>query len=44
MSTTVFCTNNTSWIGNPEYLYLPTGWWLEPWYKLGRRTILDIPN
>ena len=44
MSTSVFCTNNTAWIGNPEYLYLPTGWWLKPWYQGGGRTILDIPN
>ncbi len=41
---TVLCTNNTAWIGNPGYLYLPSGWYMEPWYKGGRRTILDIPN
>lgn len=44
MSTSVLCTNNTAWIGDPGYLYLPTGWYEKPWYGGGGRTILDIPN
>jgi hypothetical protein len=44
MSTSVLCTNNTAWIGDPGYLYLPTGWYEKPWYQGSGRTILDIPN
>ncbi len=41
---TVLCTNNTAWIGNPGYLYLPTGWYETTWYASGRCTILAIPS
>jgi hypothetical protein len=44
MNTPVYCTSNTRLIGDPGYLYLPTGWYEKPWHEMGRRTILDIPN
>lgn len=44
MNAPLLCTNNTAWIGNPGYLYLPAEWYVNPWHRVGRHTILDIPN
>jgi len=41
MNTPVYCTNNTRWIGNESYLYLPHSWYLDPRARNPRSTILD---
>ena len=42
MNTPVYCTNNTRWIGNDSYLYLPSSCCDRPQHGLTKSTILNM--